>query len=115
MLFGFPIDIDPTSRELLESKRFLMHAAYMIRMIDTALNMLGPDSEMQTEIMTDLGTKHVRYGVKPNMFPIMGRCLIETLEEFLGASCFTPHVKESWVETYDALSYDMVQAILAKN
>jgi hypothetical protein len=39
-----------------------MHAAYLIQMIDTALNMLGPDIELLTEIMTELGIKHVRYG-----------------------------------------------------
>jgi hypothetical protein len=62
VLFGFPIDIDPTSPEVLTSKRFIMHAAYLIQMIDTALNMLGPDIELLTEIMTELGIKHVRYG-----------------------------------------------------
>lgn len=42
VLFGFPIDIDPSSQDVITSKRFLMHAAYLIQMLDTALNMLGP-------------------------------------------------------------------------
>lgn len=54
-MFGFPIDIDPKSAELVVSKRFLMHASYLIQMLDTALNMLGPDIELLTEIMTELG------------------------------------------------------------
>ena len=40
VLFGFPLTIDPTSKELLQSRRFKMHAVYMIQMLDTALNML---------------------------------------------------------------------------
>jgi methyl-accepting chemotaxis protein len=110
VLFGFPIDIDPTSPEVLTSKRFLMHAAYLIQMIDTALNMLGPDIELLTEIMTELGVKHVRYGVKPEMFPIMGDALIHTLEETLKADDFTEPIKEAWIEVYKALSQDMIRA-----
>lgn len=114
ILFGFPIDIDPNSEELLKSRRFIMHASYLIQMIDTALNMLGPDIELLTEIMTELGQKHVKHGVKPEYFPKMGIALIETLAELLGDS-WTEAVKEAWIETYDALSGDMIEAQLAMN
>jgi methyl-accepting chemotaxis protein len=112
VLFGFPIDTDPNSPELLNSKRFIMHAAYLIQMIDTALNMLGPDIELLTEIMTELGIKHVRYGVKPEMFPIMGDALMHTLQTTLKDD-FTDDIKESWVEVYTALSQDMIRAQLS--
>jgi hemoglobin-like flavoprotein len=110
-LFGFPIDIDVYSSELLQSKRFLAHAAYLLEMIDTALNMLGPDIELLTEIMHDLGLKHIRFGVKPEMFPIMGEALIYVLIDTLGDE-FTPSMIESWVETYDSLSGDMIRAMV---
>jgi hemoglobin-like flavoprotein len=109
VLFGFPIDIDPNAPELLRSKSFIMHASYLIRMLDTALNMLGPDIELLTDIMTMLGDKHVRYGVKPEMFPIMGDALIHTLKTILKAG-FTEPVKEAWLLTYSALSQDMLRA-----
>jgi hemoglobin-like flavoprotein len=109
VLFGFPIDIDPNSAELLQSKRFTMHAAYLVQMLDTALNMLGPDIELLTEIMQELGLKHVRYGVKPEMFPIMGDALLHTLESTLKDD-FTEPVREAWVEIYSALSQDMIRA-----
>ena len=85
-----------------------MHASYLIQMIDTALNMLGPDIELLTEMLYDLGEKHVRYGVKPAYFPVMGVALICTLEECLGSDKFTPSMKEAWVEVYQALSSDMI-------
>lgn len=62
ILFGFPINVDVSDPEVLGGRRFIMHAAYLIQMLDTALNMLGPDIELLTEIMLDLGSKHVRYG-----------------------------------------------------
>jgi hemoglobin-like flavoprotein len=109
VVFGFPLDVDPDSTELTQSKRFKMHSSYFIQMLDTALNMLGPDIELLTEIMLELGEKHVRYGVKPEMFPIMGDVLIATLEEAL-ADGLNPTCKAAWTETYKALSSDMIRA-----
>jgi hypothetical protein len=47
---------------LSRSARFTKHAKYFIQMIDKALGMLGPDIELLTEILLDLGQKHVGYG-----------------------------------------------------
>lgn len=37
VLFGFPIDIDAHDKELIQSKRFLMHASYLIQMLGKLL------------------------------------------------------------------------------
>jgi hypothetical protein len=50
VLFGFPIEIDPYAKEVYTSKRFVMHASYLLQMLDTALNMLGPDIDLLTEM-----------------------------------------------------------------
>lgn len=97
------------SAELVKSKRFTRHAKYFIQMIDKALGMLGPDIELLTEILLDLGQKHVAYGVKPEYFPSMGRALIFSVKDQLGDK-FTDETKDSWVEVYGALSYDMIRA-----
>eukprot|EP00523_Entomoneis_sp_CCMP467_P013623 CAMPEP_0168792060 /NCGR_PEP_ID=MMETSP0725-20121227/14318_1 /TAXON_ID=265536 /ORGANISM="Amphiprora sp., Strain CCMP467" /LENGTH=192 /DNA_ID=CAMNT_0008842679 /DNA_START=82 /DNA_END=660 /DNA_ORIENTATION=- len=110
VLFGFPIDIDTDSQELLTSKRFLMHAAYLVQMLDTALNMVGPDIELLTEIMLELGSKHVRYGVKPEMFPIMGEAIIVAMSSALKER-FTDDVEEAWKETFHELSTDMIRGM----
>ena len=81
----------------------------MIQMLDTALNMLGPDIELLTEILTDLGVKHQRYGVKPEMFAVMGDSLVNMLGQILGSS-FDDSTREAWVETYAELSNDMISA-----
>ena len=44
------------------SKRFLMHSAFLVGMIEKALNMLGTDDEELTMLMSELGRKHVVYG-----------------------------------------------------
>lgn len=102
--------MDPNSAEVLKSARFVKHAKYFIQMIDKALSMLGPDIEILTEILLELGEKHVRYGVKPEYFPSMGRALIDTVQEALGEKDFTSDIKADWVEVFGALSYDMIRA-----
>lgn len=107
-IFGFDKKSD-VSKELAKAPRFIKHAKYFIQMIDKALGMLGPDIELLTEILLDLGAKHVAYGVKPEYFPSMGRALIHAVKEQLGDR-FTDEMKDSWVEVYGALSYDMIRA-----
>ena len=109
--------MDPNSNDMLQSKRFVTHASHLISMIDTTVNMLGPDIEMLTEIMLELGAKHVRYGVTPAMFPIMGQCLLQTIEECLTFQSehgsgfkYSQDMKDSWLEVYVALSHDMIRA-----
>lgn len=83
-------------------------------MIDSSLNLLGPDTELLQEILMELGSKHVYYGVTPRMFLVMGQCLVETLEEILAEYQsefhFTQTVKDAWVETYAILSSGILQA-----
>ena len=107
-IFGFEASED-VSAELAKSPRFTKHAKYFIQMIDKALGMLGPDIELLTEILLDLGKKHVGYGVKPEYFPSMGRALIYSVKEQLGEK-YTDETKDAWVEVYGALSYDMIRA-----
>ncbi|KAG7337135.1 globin-like protein [Nitzschia inconspicua] len=107
-VFGFRES--QSMEELLKSRRFYKHAGYFVQMLDKALGMLGPDIEMLTEVLLELGKKHVSYGVKPEFFPSMGQSLVYALQETLGKDTFDVETKDSWVEVYGALSYDMIRA-----
>lgn len=113
VVFGFNTNAD-VSQELPKSPRFIKHAKYFIQMIDKALGLLGPDIELLTEIILDLGAKHVAYGVKPEYFPSMGRALIHAVKLQLGDK-FTEARKDAWIEVYGALSYDMIRAQKLRN
>jgi hemoglobin-like flavoprotein len=76
-------------------------------MLNRAVDLLGPDIELLTEILMELGRKHVVYGVKACHYDPMGRALISTLQEILGDR-FTQQHKDSWLEVYQALSNDMI-------
>jgi hemoglobin-like flavoprotein len=107
-IFGFKGGPEALSDEIVKSRRFTTHAKYFIQMIDKALGMLGPDIELLTEILLDLGQKHVNYGVKPEYFPSMGRALIHSVQSVLKDN-FSEDIKDAWVEVYGALSYDMIR------
>jgi hemoglobin-like flavoprotein len=77
-------------------------------MVDRAIALLGPDIDLLTEIMLDLGKQHRSFGVETSFYPPMGRALRQTLQELLGEK-FMPVDKEAWLEVYRALSYDMIR------
>jgi len=56
--------MDPCSEEMKSNTQFLQHVAFMIAMLDRALNELDPDAELLAAILIDLGKKHARLGVK---------------------------------------------------
>jgi hemoglobin-like flavoprotein len=110
-MFGYDIEADLESKELIESPKFLAHAVYLIEMFNTALHMLGPDGTLLTTSLKELGNKHIKYGVQPEMFPIMGQALFYTLSKQLG-DAFTTDVEQSWKVVYGALSQDMMRTIM---
>ena len=110
-LFGFPLDLDPGYQTLHKSRRFMTHARYMISMLDKALNLLGPDAELLEEIMSDLGKKHVQFGIEDeSYYEYMGESLFRALGELLGDE-FTPEVKQSWTVVYGELTRAMIKEI----
>lgn len=102
--------MEADSEDIRTSKRFLAHGSYLIQMLDASLNMLGPDIELLTEIMLELGTKHWRFGVTPDMYPVMCESLLDAMTEILGTKHMSAAVKESWRIVFGALVADMLSA-----
>jgi hypothetical protein len=68
-LFGFPMDTDPRSKDLLKSPRFEKHARFLVKMVDKTVSMLGEGATQHlTNILTDLGKKHVVSKESPRRF-----------------------------------------------
>jgi hypothetical protein len=95
--------------EFYRSERLIKHAMMFINMLDRALQLLGPDSAMMSDILSELGEKHVKYGVKPHHFAAMGEALMGVLAELLGDR-FDKETRDAWCEVYQLMSCDMIQA-----
>jgi hemoglobin-like flavoprotein len=96
------------NEEFFKSDHLVRHAKFFIKMIDRSLALLGPDIELLTEILLDLGKQHRQFGVKASHYLSMGQALLSVVEELLGDK-FKRCVKDAWLEVYQALSYDMIR------
>jgi len=66
------------------------------------------DPEMLQPYVEALARGHAAYGVRPEHFPPMGRALIETMREILGAK-FPEGADSAWQAAYDRLAEEMIR------
>ena len=101
---------------LLTSKHFLELARNYVALIDQAVDTLGPDLETLTQVLLELGDlHHQEYGIKPQWYPVLGRALLQSLEEILGKENFAPNIKACWLQVYEALTMAMTSSMVGKN
>jgi hemoglobin-like flavoprotein len=65
-------------------------------------------SELLEQTLKGLGTRHVKYGVLPQHYPLVGGSLLKTLESFAG-DAWTPAVEQAWVDAYTAIVSIMLE------
>ncbi len=64
--------------------------------------------EVLTSALQGLGQRHVKYGVQPEHYPIVGTILLETFAELLGDN-WTPEYHDAWVQAYEAICSIMLE------
>jgi len=83
-----------------------LQASRTMAAVKTAVDGLG-DIEHVAPFLVRLGARHVRYGVQPEHFDLVGAALLWTLEQGLGEA-FTPEVHEAWVATFGVIARAML-------
>ena len=56
-----------------------------------------------------LGVTHNQYGAKKEHYDLVGKCLLETLQEGLGNK-WNDELKDSWIAVYEELTETMIKA-----
>jgi nitric oxide dioxygenase len=64
--------------------------------------------EVLTSALQGLGQRHVKYGVQPEHYPIVGTILLETFAEFLGDN-WTSEYHDAWAQAYEAICSIMLE------
>jgi hemoglobin-like flavoprotein len=95
----FPSDMQTQGRKLMQMLGLAVHGL--------------KSPETLIPVVQALGRRHVAYGVGDKDYATVGKALILTLEQGLGAD-FTPQVKEAWLATYQLLAQTMKQAAYTK-
>ena len=75
-------------------------------LVFTVNNLRNPDA--LSSALKGLGTRHVKYGVLPQHYPMVGSSLLQTFAANLGAN-WTPEVQQAWTEAYGAVTQLMLE------
>ena len=69
-------------------------------------NLTKPDT--LTKPLYGLGTRHVKYGVLPSHYPMVGGTLLKTMSSMLREE-WTPDVSAAWSEAYATITQVMLE------
>ena len=69
-------------------------------------NLTKPD--VLTDVLQGLGTRHVKYGVLPEHYPMVGSCLLKAMARTLTEQ-WTAEVEAAWTEAYAAITEIMLE------
>ena len=83
-----------------------LQASRTMAAVKTAVDGLG-DIDHVAPFLVRLGARHVRYGVQPEHFALVGEALLWTLEQGLGEA-YTPDVHEAWTATFGVIARAML-------
>ena len=101
-------ELDPSTRPLFKHTNMPEQQKKLMHVIGTVVNSLNMLDQLISAV-SDLGRRHVAYGVMDEHYSSVGRALIWTLEQVLGAD-FTPEVKEAWTTVYNVIADTMKNA-----
>ena len=83
-----------------------LQASRTMAAVKTAVDGLD-DLERVAPFLVRLGARHVRYGVVPAHFDLVGGALLWTLEQGLGEA-FTPEVHDAWAAAFGIIAAAML-------
>ena len=83
-----------------------LQASRTMAAVKTAVDGLD-DLERVAPFLVRLGARHVRYGVVPDHFDLVGGALLWTLEQGLGEA-FTPEVHDAWAAAFGVIAAAML-------
>jgi hemoglobin-like flavoprotein len=69
-------------------------------------NLRNPD--VLSDAVKGLGTRHVKYGVLPLHYPMVGSTLLKTFAAAMGTD-WTPAVQKAWTDAYGAVTELMLE------
>jgi len=113
MLYSRIFELAPQARVLF-NEDIRPQVKRTMAAVKVAVDGLGRLDEV-APFLVRLGARHVRYGVQPEHFTVVGEALLWTLEQGLGDS-FTPDLRNAWAAAWgviaDAMLTGMRQAEL---
>ena len=101
LFYGRVFELAPEARVLFGDD-LALQATRTMGAIKFAVDGLR-DLERTAPYLVRLGARHVRYGVRPEHFDLVGEALLWTLEQGLG-QLFTAEVRDAWTAAYGVIA-----------
>lgn len=111
LFYGKLFELDPSLRPLFKAD-LRDQGAKLMKTLGVAVNSLN-DLPALVPVLQALSQRHVGYGVENDHYATVGKALLWTLEQGLGARA-TPAVLEAWGAVYGLVSSVMIEAAEAK-
>lgn len=92
---------------MYESPIFKAHVLGVVTTVDTAIGMLN-DLPALVPVLQALGKAHIKYGVKPVHYDLVGTAFLTTLSKGLG-DAYTPEVAEAYAVVYGLVAATMCE------
>eukprot|EP00531_Pseudo-nitzschia_arenysensis_P016442 CAMPEP_0116141698 /NCGR_PEP_ID=MMETSP0329-20121206/14517_1 /TAXON_ID=697910 /ORGANISM="Pseudo-nitzschia arenysensis, Strain B593" /LENGTH=162 /DNA_ID=CAMNT_0003636891 /DNA_START=70 /DNA_END=558 /DNA_ORIENTATION=- len=108
LLFG----IESDEGEWMKNDSFVPEAKKFVGWCDSFVDMLGPNTEMVSEIFAEEGRKHAKCGVKLEHYPSMGEALIEGVRTL--DKKFNDDTELCWRKVYNDVTHDMGKAAISE-
>ncbi len=99
-------ELDPRLRALFKND-IEQQAAKLMEMLATTLSLLEKRDEL-TEVLENLGARHVEYGVRTEHYATVGEALLSMLSSVLGSQ-FCPQTRQAWAELYQFIAATMLR------
>jgi len=91
--------------EFSNSQTFQELSKNFVLMVDSVIDMLGPNADMLSEVLIDMGRTHNQRGVRLEHYPAFGIALIEAFRKL--DKHFTRETELCWRHVYLGVSSDM--------
>jgi hypothetical protein len=109
-VFGFDVDAKVEASGM-QRMALLIHGKRIVDMIGSTIAVLGPDTESLKEVLSEMGSKNMRDGFKPEYFQHLGQAFREVLQGTLG-ELWMRREDEAWEDFFAEVTLEITKAVV---
>jgi hemoglobin-like flavoprotein len=108
LVFGFQPKHDVGKSPLLRMGA-LVHGVNIVKMIDSLMSLLGPDTELLAILLAEQGERHARMGVKSTHVPLLGKACKNVICTLVPENHWTDEIDAAWTVIFNEVSSEMIK------
>ena len=110
-IYGFAVDKEVKAQGM-QRMGILIHGVQIVKMLDGIFALMGPDEDILTEVLADIGEEHCQMGLSPDHFTLLCRALLEVMEKIMGAE-WTADISTAWFQVIQVINVEIAKNMQA--